>query len=81
MTGWQQVPLGNVLHLDLDKVAVNPATDYEMVGVLSFGRGLFHREFVNGSSTSYKTFYRLGAKHIVMMSAFRLGRRTCTVKR
>jgi type I restriction enzyme S subunit len=70
VTSWQQVSLGDVLRLDLDKIAVDPATDYEMVGVLSFGRGLFHREPVNGGSTSYKTFYRLGEEHIVMSQLF-----------
>lgn len=70
MNCWQQFLLGDVLHLDLDKEPVNPLTDYEMVGVLSFGRGLFHREPVSGGATSYKTFYRLGRDHIVMSQLF-----------
>src|SRR5262245_28244082 len=38
---WPSVRLGEVLHLDLDRVPVDAATTYPMVGVLSFGRGLF----------------------------------------
>jgi len=67
---WQEIPVGDVLDLDLDKVSVDPSKEYNMVGVYSFGRGLFNRESVHGSKTSYKTFYRLHADHIVMSQLF-----------
>jgi hypothetical protein len=41
---WPVVKLGEVLTLDLDRVPVDASTSYPMVGVLSFGRGLFRRE-------------------------------------
>jgi len=41
-----------------------------MVGVYSFGRGLFLREPVSGNNTSYKFFYKLKAEHIVMSQLF-----------
>ena len=41
-----------------------------MVGVLSYGRGLFERETVLGASTSYRTFYRLAPHHLVMSQLF-----------
>jgi type I restriction enzyme S subunit len=41
-----------------------------MVGVYSFGRGLFHKEPVAGNSTSYKFFYRLKADHVVLSQLF-----------
>lgn len=64
------VELRNLIYLDLDKVQVNPLMTYEMVGVYSFGRGLFDREPVQGNSTSYKHFYRLKPEHIVMSQLF-----------
>ncbi|MBN2011957.1 restriction endonuclease subunit S [candidate division KSB1 bacterium] len=67
---WTTIKLGDVLYLDIDRVELNPAETYEMVGVYSFGRGLFHREPVNGQNTSYKYFYRLKPDHIVMSQLF-----------
>ncbi|MFZ4398124.1 MAG: hypothetical protein ACOYOU_21125, partial [Kiritimatiellia bacterium] len=59
-----------VAKLDLDKVPVDSSQTYPMVGVYSFGRGLFHREPVEGGQTSYKVFYRLKAEHVVMSQLF-----------
>lgn len=67
---WPLVSLGQVLSLDLDRTPIDPRRTYNMVGVLSFGRGLFHREPVSGSATSYRVFYRLKAEHIVMSQLF-----------
>jgi len=67
---WPEVALGEVLRLDLNKVDVDPTVTYPMVGVYSFGRGLFDREPVDGTSTSYRVFYRLDADHIVMSQLF-----------
>lgn len=41
-----------------------------MAGVYSFGRGLFRKEPVHGSNTSYKFFYQLKADHFVMSQLF-----------
>ncbi len=67
---WQQVRLREVLSLDLDRVKVDVASKYPMVGVLSFGRGLFDREPVENGKTSYKFFYSLKASHVVMSQLF-----------
>jgi type I restriction enzyme S subunit len=67
---WGTVTLGEVMHLDLNRIDVDPATTYEMAGVLSFGRGLFRREPVAGSNTSYRWFYRLKPDHVVMSQLF-----------
>lgn len=67
---WPQVSLGEVLKLDLDRVRIDASATYKMVGVYSFGRGLFDREPVVGSNTSYKQFYRLAADHVVMSQLF-----------
>ena len=67
---WEQVRLEQVLRLDLNPVPVDAVTTYPMVGVLSFGRGLFDREPIENGGTSYKKFYRLKAKHVVMSQLF-----------
>jgi type I restriction enzyme S subunit len=41
-----------------------------MVGVLSFGRGLFDREPIENGKTSYRVFYRLKPDHVVMSQLF-----------
>jgi len=70
MSGWPRVKLGQVLHLDLNPVPVDAITLYPMVGILSFGRGLFDREPIENGKTSYRQFYRLKADHIVMSQLF-----------
>lgn len=70
MNHWPIVKLGEVLSLDLDRVEIDPTITYPMVGVYSFGRGLFDREPVHGGNTSYRNFYRLHAEHIVMSQLF-----------
>jgi hypothetical protein len=70
MSQWPTVPLREVLSLDLNRVPVDAATSYPMVGVLSFGRGLFEREPIENGKTSYRAFYRLKAHHIVMSQLF-----------
>jgi type I restriction enzyme S subunit len=67
---WPKIRLGDVLRLDLDRVTVDAATSYPMVGVLSFGRGLFEREPIENGKTSYRNFYRLKAEHVVMSQLF-----------
>src|SRR6267143_180696 len=69
-SSWPVGELRNVLRLDLDKVEVDPTETYKMVGVLSFGKGLFQREPVFGGKTSYKFFYRLKPDHVVMSQLF-----------
>ena len=67
---WSLVNLGEVLRVDLDRVHIDPSTSYPMVGVYSFGRGLFHKEPVENGSTSYKYFNRLKPDHFIMSQLF-----------
>lgn len=67
---WKTVALGEVLELDLDKVEVSSEKSYEMVGVYSFGKGLFFKESVQGINTSYKHFFKIKPDHIVMSQLF-----------
>lgn len=70
MSGWPIVKIGEVVRLDLERTPIDPSASYAMVGVLSFGRGLFDREPVVNGSTSYKHFYRLKSEHFVMSQLF-----------
>jgi type I restriction enzyme, S subunit len=69
-TPWPKARLGEVLRLDLDRVPIDPSQSYPMVGVYSFGRGLFDREPIEAGKTSYRHFYRLKADHVVMSQLF-----------
>jgi len=70
LAAWPHVDLREVLRPDLAPVPVNPSEAYEMAGVYSFGRGLFRKEPVHGSNTSYRFFYRLKPDHFVMSQLF-----------
>ena len=60
------VPLTEILHLDIDAVEIDAAATYKMSGVYGFGRGLFQREPLQGSETTYKRFHRLAAGQVVL---------------
>lgn len=70
MSPWPTIELRHLLELDLIKVPVEPLQTYKMVGIYSFGGGLFFKESVTGSTTSYKYFYKLKTDHIVLSQLF-----------
>ena len=70
MSRWLVIKLGDVLRLDLIKEVIDPSKSYEMLGVLSFGKGLFKRDTIESGNTSYKYFLCLKAEHVVMSQLF-----------
>lgn len=64
------VTLSEVIQMDIDRVDLVPGTEYPMVGVYSYARGLFTKESVRGEQSSYKYFFRLNPQHIVMSKLF-----------
>lgn len=64
--GWTEVALGELLSLDVDAVPVDPTASYPFAGVYGFGRGLFARDNVRGSDTTYSHFHRLHVGKLVM---------------
>ncbi|MDD4061148.1 MAG: restriction endonuclease subunit S, partial [Kiritimatiellae bacterium] len=64
--GWRKVPLADVLYLDIDAVPVNSDESYPFAGVYGFGRGLFKRDSLKGSDTTYSHFHRLHEGQLVM---------------
>lgn len=55
-----------MLVLDLDEVEVSDGELYPIAGVYNFGRGVFARNPLTGSETSYKKFLRLHAGQLIM---------------
>ena len=66
------VKLDDVLKLSLDPVPVEGTCIYEMAGVYSFGRGLFVREPLAGTNTTYKVMHRLHEGDFVLSTAPRI---------
>lgn len=59
LAGTRTKKLGDVLRLDEEAVGIEPMGRYPQVGVRSFGGGLFAKEPVAGTGTTYRTFNRL----------------------
>ena len=63
---WEYVPLGDVLDPSDEQVSVDPADEYLIAGIYSFGRGFIDRGRIAGSDTSYTVLTRLNAGDIVV---------------
>lgn len=68
--GWDLVALRDLMRLELDDVVVDPATLYPNVGILSFGRGLFEKEPIEGAVTSAKKLFRIRANQFIYSRLF-----------
>jgi type I restriction enzyme, S subunit len=68
--GWELVALRDVMRLELDEVVVDPASVYPNVGILSFGRGLFEKEPIDGAITSAKKLFRIRANFFIYSRLF-----------
>lgn len=64
--GWVSVELGNVMRPSTQQVTVDPASDYRLAGIYSFGRGLIDRGLLPGFQTSYKTLTVLSEGDVVV---------------
>jgi len=60
------VKLGDILTLDEDKEKIKLEGSYPQIGVKGFGKGLFARETLSGTQTTYKWFNRLYYGAIVL---------------
>ncbi len=68
--GWSRIALHEVIALELDEVAVSPTETYPNVGILSFGRGLFEKEAIDGAATSAKKLFRIRAGQFIYSRLF-----------
>jgi type I restriction enzyme S subunit len=64
--GWRFIQLGDVLEPSGSTVPAEPAKEYLIAGIYSFGRGLIDRGPMAGSDTSYTTLTRLKVGDIVL---------------
>lgn len=65
MSNWVRSPLGEHLALDIEPVDVASSTDYPIVGVLGWGRGLLSRPSIVGWQTSYRTLHRVRPGRVI----------------
>lgn len=63
--GWRRVRLGDVMTLDIEKVAVVAEQEYAITGLVIAGRGLFRRESIQGADTNYERLHRLRTNQLV----------------
>jgi type I restriction enzyme, S subunit len=66
LAGVRCVMLSELLTLDEDRVPVSPDLSYPQVGINGFGGGLFSKEAVPGTATTYKHFNRLYSGAVVL---------------
>lgn len=62
--------LGDILREVHDEFIVDPTKEYQGAGILSYGRGLFHKGPFLGSETSYRTLKRLRKGQLVYSRLF-----------
>lgn len=63
---WRRCTLGDVMTMDIEVIEVVAAETYPLAGVFGFGRGVFSREPMAGTETSYKRLHRLREGRFVM---------------
>lgn len=61
-----QYKLGDLIELDEDAVRIQPSEAYPQVGVRGFGAGLFSKNAIFGTDTTYKVFNRLYEGAVVL---------------
>lgn len=59
LAGSRVLRIGDILELHEDRVPVTVGREYPQVGVKGFGEGLFPREAITSTETTYKAFNRL----------------------
>jgi type I restriction enzyme, S subunit len=58
--------IGDVLKLERRMVDIDPLTTYELIGVYSFGKGIFHREPVMGADLGAYRFFQIKNDDLVL---------------
>lgn len=67
---WPLVPLGEVLQLQRRWLKLDPLADYVEIGIRSFGKGIFHKPPVAGSSLGEKRVLRIVPGDLVFNNVF-----------
>lgn len=64
--GYSLRPLGEVMHLDVQRTPMVPATAYRLAGVLNAGQGLVAKGEIDGGDTGYAAMNVLRVDQVVM---------------
>ena len=64
--GYPLRPLGEVMHLDIQRTPMTPATTYRLAGVLNAGQGLIAKGEFDGEDTEYAAMNVLRTDQVVM---------------
>ncbi|WP_254511393.1 restriction endonuclease subunit S [Anatilimnocola floriformis] len=70
MTKWPMVPLGEVLTQVTTATKVQADRDYANFGIYSFGRGLFAKSPISGTTTSASNLYQVRAGQFIYSRLF-----------
>ena len=70
MTAVERVRASDVLRLARRRVHIEPSEHYEEIGLRSFGRGIFHKEPVEGISLGTKRVFRVEPGDLVISNVF-----------
>lgn len=62
----ERVRVGDVLSLQRRSVDIEPLTEYSLIGVYSFGKGIFHREPRRGSELGDYRFFSIAPGDLVL---------------
>lgn len=63
--GWRRGTFADLVDLDITKVRVEQGSEYPIVGVLGFGRGLLRRDPVTLDSTRYQELHQVHPEQLV----------------
>jgi len=70
MSAVAMVRVGEVLELKRREVVIDVSVDYEEIGVRSFGKGIFHKEPVQGATLGTKRVFRIEPGDLVISNVF-----------
>jgi type I restriction enzyme S subunit len=59
-------PLDDVMHVDIQRIPLEPTETYQSAGVLNAGKGLIDKGSFQGSDTEYRTMNLLRTNQVVM---------------
>lgn len=70
MSKWPMVPLGEIVTQDIEATTVAADQEYPNLGIYSFGRGLFEKQPISGTTTSAKHLYRVKSGQFIYSRLF-----------
>lgn len=70
MTAVERVRVGDVLSLERRAISVDVSAEYHEIGVRSFGRGIFHKEPLDGATLGDKRVFAIEPGDLVISNVF-----------